>query len=104
MKRLLLAALLLAGCSASPESRSATSQDAVTSHSLLTPPVRHTLARLEAELVLRLWLHLEKQRVWLTALLKNTDDDDAAEAIYLLRSEIEQQSRITWLAYLESSR
>jgi len=73
---------------------------AVTQPIEIAPDVRNIMANLEEELLLQLWLHLERQRDWLRELVEEAGSVDEAEASFVLLGEIGQQADMTWEAYL----
>ena len=94
----LLSLGLIVGCSSAPK-ESAVS-NAITHPIEIAPKVSHIMSDIEGELLLRLWLHLERQRKWLQGLVDEADTDDKAEASYVLLGEIGQQADATWTIYL----
>jgi len=91
--KILLSVLLLScGCSLSTERPYAHSEHAVVTRE---DPFKDAVSSLEQDLVLELWLHLQRQETRLKSKLENSSGAEA-EAILVLLPVVQQQSKEVW--------
>ncbi len=95
MRRVLLSLVLLCGCTSSPETpySSDASKMAVVER---YDPIKSAIRDLEGDLLLQLWLHLQRQESRLNSRLRKNPNTQEAEAISVLLPILQQQTKEVW--------
>jgi len=59
-------------------------------------PIKDAISGIESDLLLQLWLHLQRQETRLKLRLRKTSNDQEAEAITIILPIIQQQTEEVW--------